>query len=65
MLVVCLQLSSQKSSQLEESLKLLEAAAHPVVRLRLQDLADLAAEFFRWEFAVLVAAAVLGKNPFN
>lgn len=60
-LVVCLQLSGQ----LEESLKKLEAAAHPVVRLRLQDLADLAAEFFRWEFAVLVAAAVLGKNPFE
>jgi len=64
-LFVSLQLNGLKDSQLEELLKKLEEASHPVVRLRLQDLADLAAEFFRWEFAIPVAAAVLGINPFD
>ncbi len=64
-MVVSLQLNGQMDSQLEELVKKLEEASHPVVRLRLQDLSDLAAEFFRWEFAISVAAAVLGINPFD
>jgi glucose-6-phosphate isomerase len=64
-LFVSLQLSGLRDSQGEEWLKKLEEASHPVVRLRLQDLADLAAEFFRWEFAILAAATVLGINPFE
>ncbi len=59
-LVVSLQLSVQKDLPAEELLKRLEETAHPVVRLRLKDLSDLAAEFFRWEFAVTVAAALPG-----
>ena len=42
-----------------------EAAGHPVVRLELQDIYDLAAEFFRWEFATAIAGVVLGLNPFD
>jgi len=38
---------------------------HPVVVLRLSDLYDLGAEFFRWEFATAVAGQRLGINPFN
>jgi glucose-6-phosphate isomerase/transaldolase/glucose-6-phosphate isomerase len=43
----------------------LEAAGHPVVRLELQDIYDLAADFFRWEFATAIAGVVLGLNPFD
>ena len=43
----------------------LEAAGQPVIRLALQDPADLAAEFYRWEFATAVAGAALGINPFD
>ncbi|MCI4364879.1 MAG: bifunctional transaldolase/phosoglucose isomerase [Thermoplasmata archaeon] len=43
----------------------LEAAGHPVVRLRARDLLDLGQEFFRWEVAVASAAAILGINPFD
>ncbi|MDB5081852.1 MAG: hypothetical protein JWP00_3776 [Chloroflexi bacterium] len=64
-LFVSLQVNGQKDSQSEELLKQLEEASHPVVRLRLQDLSDLTAEFFRWQFAILVAAAVLEINPFD
>jgi len=59
-LVVSLQWNAQKDLPAEELLKHLEETAHPVVRLRLKDLADLAAEFFRWEFAATVAAALPG-----
>lgn len=59
-LVVTLQLSNQKALPTERMLKKLEDTAHPLVRLRLKDLADLGAEFFRWQFAASVAAALPG-----
>jgi len=40
-------------------------AGLPVVELDCADLASLGAEFFRWEFAVAVAGAHLGLNPFD
>jgi glucose-6-phosphate isomerase len=43
----------------------LERAGHPVVTIWLQDVYDLGAEFFRWEFATAVAGAVIGINPFD
>ena len=48
-----------------ERLGELEAAGHPVIRLSLEDRYDLAAEFFRWEFATAVAAVVIGVNAFD
>jgi transaldolase/glucose-6-phosphate isomerase len=50
---------------LDEKLRHLEAAGHPVVRLRLASTYDLGREFFRWEIATATAGAVLGINPFN
>ena len=43
----------------------LEASGHPVVRLPAIGPLDLAAEFFRWEFATAVAGHILGINPFD
>jgi transaldolase/glucose-6-phosphate isomerase len=43
----------------------LEAAGHPVVRLRVREPIDLGQEFFRWELAVASAGMVLGINPFD
>ncbi len=43
----------------------LRAAGIPQVTIQLDDLADLAAEFFRWEFATAVAGAALGIDPFD
>ena len=42
----------------------LEAAGHPVLRLRTRE-AMLGAEFFRWEFAIAVAGSMLEINPFD
>ena len=46
-------------------LRALESAGHPVVRRKLNDPLDLAAEFFIWEFATAVAGALLEINPFD
>lgn len=64
-LFVSFSLTGSKDPATEEKLKKLEDAGHPVVRLKLQDKTDIVAEFFRWEFAVPVAAAVLEVNPFD
>ena len=47
---------------LAEDLALLR---HPVIRYELEDLSDMGAEFYRWEFAIATAAAVMGVHPFN
>lgn len=38
---------------------------HPTVRLELEDLYDLGAQFLLWELATAVAGAFLGLNPFD
>jgi transaldolase / glucose-6-phosphate isomerase len=43
----------------------LSQAGHPVVTLKLSDPLGLGAEFFRWEYAVAVAGAILGINVFD
>ncbi|HEV8676361.1 MAG TPA: hypothetical protein VGX21_20180 [Methylomirabilota bacterium] len=43
----------------------LAAAGHPVLRLHLADLTELAGEFFRWEVATAVVGALLGIDPFD
>ncbi len=43
----------------------LEAAGHPVVRLRLRNLYDLGGQFFLWEMATAVANHRLVINPFD
>ena len=64
-LFVHLRLEGDDNSSVDEALELLSRSGHPVVRLDLDDLYDLAAEVFRWEFAVAIAGAVLEVNPFD
>ena len=49
----------------EERLNRLTSAGHPVVTLKLHDSLALGAEFFRWEYAIAVAGAILGINVFD
>lgn len=37
----------------------------PLLELKLNDVYDTAAEFFRWEFATAVAGAIIGVDPFD
>ena len=41
------------------------AAGHPVIEITINDLYDLGAEFFRWEFATAVAGSIMQINPFD
>jgi len=43
----------------------LEAAGHPVIRIRIADPMDIGAEFVRWEVATAIAGIVLGIDPFD
>jgi transaldolase / glucose-6-phosphate isomerase len=49
----------------ERRIDALRAAAQPVITLQLNDVLDLGAEFFRWEFATAVAGAILQIDPFD
>ncbi len=64
-LFVCLALDGEVDEELEERLRRIEGAGHPVARIVLPDRYAIAAEFFRWEVAVAAAAAALGVQPFN
>ena len=64
-LFVHLRLDGDDNAATDAALARLEAAGHPVERLDLADPKDLAAEFFRWEFATAVAGSLLGINPFD
>ena len=48
-----------------EALCALQSAGHPVLRLTLDDAYDLGAQVFLWEFAVAIAGARLGIQPFD
>ena len=64
-LFVHLRLEGDDNSPVDAALDELSRSGQPVVRLDLGDLFDLAAEVFRWEFAVAVAGVVLRVNPFD
>ncbi len=49
----------------EASVKALEQAGHPVIRIDVADLMNLGQEFFLWEMATAVAGAMLGINAFD
>lgn len=57
-----MQLAGEETS---ESLEALASAGHPWIRLEWQDLYDLGAQYFLWEFATAVAGYGLGIHPFN
>lgn len=50
---------------IEKRLGELARIGHPILRFQLRDAYDLGAEFFRWEFAIAVAGALLGINAFD
>ncbi len=43
----------------------LARAGHPVIRYEIEYANALGGEFYRWEFAVAAAAALIGVHPFN
>jgi len=58
-------LAKQRNLAFEKRINELERVGHPIIRLALRDPYDLGAEFFRWEFAIAVAGALIGIDPFD
>jgi transaldolase/glucose-6-phosphate isomerase len=60
-----LALGGESDAGHDTRLKVLEAAGHPVVRIRQETPEQIGQEFFRFEIAAAVAGAVIGINPFD
>ena len=50
---------------IDDKLKALEAAGHPVIRLAMNDEYDLGEQFYTWELAVAAAGVILGIDAFD
>jgi len=64
-LFVYLRLDGDENADADAHVEALHAAGFPIVRCRLRDEYDLAAQFFNWEFGVAAAGACLGIQPFD
>ncbi len=62
---VTMSLPGELDPATDQQVEDLARTGHPVVRLELEDRAELGAEFLRWEIATATAGAVLGVNPFD
>jgi transaldolase / glucose-6-phosphate isomerase len=55
----------RQTGELEESIKALRDAGHPVLEFEVPNLNEIGAEMYRWEIATVVACSVLGVNAFD
>lgn len=62
---VFLRLSDDQDSSLHETMGAVEASGHPWVRIEVEDVYRIGAEFFRWQFATAVAGAMMRIHPFD
>jgi transaldolase / glucose-6-phosphate isomerase len=62
---VYVRLESGADADQDAKVAAIEKAGHPVVRITMNDIYDLGAEFFRWEIATAVAGSIIGINAFN
>jgi glucose-6-phosphate isomerase len=64
-LFVYVKLTTAPCSEQEVAVAALEKSGQSVVRIDVENTADLGAEFFRWEIATAVAGSILRINPFD
>jgi transaldolase/glucose-6-phosphate isomerase len=64
-LFVYLRLVSAPDATQDDSVKEIEEAGQPAVRIAVDNPYDLGEEFFRWEIATAVAGSILGIHPFD
>ncbi len=62
---VQIKLKGAEERATERKLETMERAGHPVIRMQLNDIKELGAEFLRWEIATAVASSVMGVNAFD
>ena len=62
---VYLRLEGDDNTDTDAAMRAIQQSPHPLTCIELLDQYDLAAEFYRWEFATAIAGAVLGIHPFD
>lgn len=62
---VAIHYARSDDTALQKAVSALEGAGHPVIRIFLKELPDIAPEFFRWEVATAVAGVLMGINAFD
>ncbi len=62
---VSIAVENDQDSAQKNALQRLQKAGHPIINLKIKDIDQIGAEFFRWEFAVAVTSHILGINAFN
>ncbi len=55
----------RQTGEMDDAMKKLRAAGHPVVEFTIPNVYDIGAEMFRWEIATVVACSVIGVNAFD
>ncbi len=55
----------RQTGELDEAMRSLHEAGHPLVECRIPDLYEISAEMYRWEVATALACAALGVNAFD
>jgi len=55
----------RQTGELDETLKSIRAAGHPVLELAIPNVYEIGAEMYRWEIATAIACSVLGVNAFD
>ncbi len=55
----------RQTGELEESMKALHEAGHPVLEFMIPNMYEIGAEIYRWEIATAVACSILGVNAFD
>jgi hypothetical protein len=62
---VFVSLLTKKDPVIDKRLAALAKAGHPVIQIQMDKKIDIAAEFFRWEFATAIAGASMGIDAFD
>ncbi|HZJ23171.1 MAG TPA: bifunctional transaldolase/phosoglucose isomerase [Anaerolineales bacterium] len=55
----------RQAGELDENMKALREAGHPVLEFAIPDVYDIGAEMYRWEIGTVVACSILGVNAFD
>jgi transaldolase/glucose-6-phosphate isomerase len=55
----------RQAGDLDENIKALHEAGHPVLEFEIPNLNEIGAEMYRWEIATVVACSILGVNAFD
>src|SRR5215211_7664281 len=55
----------RQTGEIDDAMKSLRGAGHPVIEFRIPDFYEIASEMYRWEVATAVACSILGVNAFD